>query len=81
MQPSKVQISDVHYKNIRGTTTSEVAVTFSCSSAVPCQGIVMSDIDLKYNGENVKVKTVSASCENAKIKYEGKQNPLPCANN
>ncbi|KAE8009441.1 hypothetical protein FH972_005878 [Carpinus fangiana] len=71
-------ISDVHYKNIRGTTISEVAVTFSCSSAVPCQGIEMTDIDLQYNGENVKVKAVSASCENAKIKYKGKQNPPPC---
>lgn len=78
MQPSRVQISDVHYKNIRGTTTSNVAVSFTCSSAVPCQGIEMVDIGLQYKGEGVKVTTVSASCENAKIKYVGKQSPPPC---
>ncbi|XP_059436211.1 exopolygalacturonase clone GBGE184-like [Corylus avellana] len=76
--PSRVQISDVHYKNIRGTTISNVAVSFICSSAVPCQGIEMVDINLQYKGEGAKVTTVSASCENAKIKYGGKQSPPPC---
>ena len=33
-QPSRVQISDVHYINIRGTTPSNVAVDFICSSQV-----------------------------------------------
>lgn len=78
MQPSKVQISDVHYKNIRGTTVSNVAVSIACSSQVPCNGIEMVDIDLKYQGNNVKDTSISSSCENVKIKYEGKQVPPPC---
>lgn len=80
MQPSRVQISDVRYKNIRGSSISNVAVSIACSSLVPCQGIEMADIDFNYDGNNVKDKSISAKCENAKIKYEGTQNPKPCEN-
>ncbi|KAF2289145.1 hypothetical protein GH714_029093 [Hevea brasiliensis] len=38
--PSKVQISDAKFMNIRGTTTSEVGVNLGCSKQVPCQEFI-----------------------------------------
>ncbi|KAH8517305.1 hypothetical protein H0E87_005304 [Populus deltoides] len=73
--PSRVKISNVHYQNIKGTSTSDVAVSFSCSSLVPCQGVELVDIDLAYIGQKANMP-LSASCLNANIvKSGGKQNP------
>ncbi|KAF2312020.1 hypothetical protein GH714_027772 [Hevea brasiliensis] len=49
-EPSRVKISDVHFRNIKGTSTSIVAVNVECSSAVPCEGVELQDIDLAYTG-------------------------------
>ncbi|KAB1208664.1 hypothetical protein CJ030_MR6G006525 [Morella rubra] len=48
--PSRVKISDVSFKSIRGTSTTKVAVKLSCSKSLPCQNVKLSNIDLKYNG-------------------------------
>ncbi|EEF39303.1 Exopolygalacturonase clone GBGE184 precursor, putative [Ricinus communis] len=53
-EPSRVKISDVHYKNIGGTSASNVAVSLTSSSSNPCQGIELADIDLTYAGTNGK---------------------------
>ncbi|KAK9983733.1 hypothetical protein SO802_033258 [Lithocarpus litseifolius] len=74
---SKVQISGVHYKNIVGTSTSEVAVSLLCSSQVPCE-VELVDIDLKFQGSSNKGKSASSSCLNAKVKTGGKLNPPAC---
>lgn len=74
--PSKVAVSNVKFINIKGTSTSEVGVDFQCSKVVPCQGVRMSNIDLKYVGE--KKKSFTSSCSNAKVTYDGTQNPAPC---
>ncbi|KAJ6940924.1 exopolygalacturonase [Populus alba x Populus x berolinensis] len=72
--PSRVKISNVHYQNIKGTTTSNVAVSFLCSSSVPCQGVELVDIDLAYIGQKANMP-LSSSCLNANVKSGGKQNP------
>ncbi|XP_011006467.1 PREDICTED: exopolygalacturonase clone GBGE184-like [Populus euphratica] len=72
--PSRVKISNVHYQNIKGTSTSNVAVSFLCSSLVPCQGVELVDIDLAYIGQKANMP-LSASCLNANVKSGGKQNP------
>jgi len=74
---SKVQISGVHYKNIVGTSTSDVAVSLLCSSQVPCD-VELVDIDLKFQGSSNKAKSASSSCLNAKVKTGGKLNPPAC---
>ncbi|GLT32581.1 hypothetical protein SLA2020_072390 [Shorea laevis] len=76
-EPSKVAISDVHFINIRGTTTSKVAVSLLCSESTPCQGIHMKNINLAYTGEPNNLP-YSSTCTNAKVEYIGIQNPPPC---
>ncbi|KDP27317.1 hypothetical protein JCGZ_21001 [Jatropha curcas] len=70
---SKVKVSDVHFRNIKGTSVSPVAVDFQCSSSFPCEGVELSDIDLTYIGDKPSIE--SASCSNAKVTCGGKQNP------
>ncbi|WCJ21827.1 Pectin lyase-like superfamily protein [Euphorbia peplus] len=56
-QSSGVKISEVTYKNIRGTSATEEAVTFNCSKTNPCKGITLRDIDLTYMN-----KATTSSC-------------------
>lgn len=72
-----MQISDVHYKNIVGTSTTGVAVSLLCSAQVPCD-VELVDIDLKFQGSSNKEKSISSSCLNAKVKTGGKLNPPAC---
>ncbi|CAI8589566.1 unnamed protein product [Vicia faba] len=59
--PSKIRISKVIFKNIKGTTKAEEGVVLICSSGVPCDGVELSNIDLKFNGKPAK-----AVCSNVK---------------
>ncbi|TXG55486.1 hypothetical protein EZV62_020742 [Acer yangbiense] len=45
--PSKVKISGVTFKNIRGNSSTPIAVKLACSSGFPCQGVEIADIDLR----------------------------------
>ncbi|CAO2179592.1 unnamed protein product [Urochloa humidicola] len=69
---SGVTIKNITFKNVKGTSTTPVAVMLRCG--VPCQGLVLQDVNLKYKGQG----TTSAKCENAKAKYVGVQLPKPC---
>ncbi|KAL5783955.1 hypothetical protein ACOSQ2_006347 [Xanthoceras sorbifolium] len=59
-QASGVQISDVTYHDIHGTSASEVAVKFDCSSKHPCSGITVEDVKLTYKNQQAE-----SSCRNA----------------
>ncbi|CAL5056677.1 unnamed protein product [Urochloa decumbens] len=69
---SGVTIKDITFKNVKGTATTPVAVMLRCG--VPCQGLVLQDVNLKYKGQG----TASAKCENVEAKYVGVQLPKPC---
>ncbi|KAK9725591.1 hypothetical protein RND81_05G155600 [Saponaria officinalis] len=69
--PSKVKISDIYFQNIRGTTISPEAIYIKCSSAVPCQNIFLSNINI-----NGLKGPVTGSCDNAKINFFGIQIPF-----
>jgi galacturan 1,4-alpha-galacturonidase len=73
--PSLIQIKDVYVKNVRGTSANPEAVIFSCSGAKPCQGVEISDVDLKYTGKLGPTTTV---CKNIKPRISGKNNPTIC---
>ncbi|KAA8543073.1 hypothetical protein F0562_021432 [Nyssa sinensis] len=74
---SKVKISDIHFRNIRGSSISDVAVSLDCSNANPCEGVELVDIDLTYSG--TCSCSLSAACSNAKAIFTGKQSPVACA--
>ncbi|XP_044467840.1 polygalacturonase [Mangifera indica] len=59
-QSSAVQVENVVYKNILGTSASDVAVKFDCSKSYPCEGIVLQNINLQKQGGNA----AQAECNN-----------------
>ncbi|KAJ9686854.1 hypothetical protein PVL29_015625 [Vitis rotundifolia] len=48
--PSRIKLSSVSFRNIRGTTSTQVAVKLVCSQGVPCEDVELGDINLKYKG-------------------------------
>ncbi|VFQ81442.1 unnamed protein product [Cuscuta campestris] len=78
IEPSNVKLSDVHFRNIRGTAAiKNPAITLTCSQAYPCDGVELSDIDIApVEGAEGDLKP--SSCLNAKTVLKGKQNPPAC---
>nr|XP_023903421.1 exopolygalacturonase-like [Quercus suber]POE46456.1 exopolygalacturonase [Quercus suber] len=75
--PSKVKISNVSFKKIKGTSSTKEAVNLICSKSVPCQQVVLSDIDLAYKGGG---GSTTSTCANVQPAVSGKQNPPACTN-
>ncbi|MBA0852287.1 hypothetical protein Goshw_003459 [Gossypium schwendimanii] len=73
-QTSAVQVSNVLYQNIRGTSASNVAMKFDCSQSVPCRQIYLQNVALKAE----ETKQASSSCANVILSYRGDVSP-PCA--
>ncbi|KAJ0985839.1 hypothetical protein J5N97_004195 [Dioscorea zingiberensis] len=74
--PSRVKISHVKFRNIRGTTTTAVAVNLLCSDAVPCTNVELSDIHLRYTGR--QPATATTSCINVRGFSNGNTKPRSC---
>ncbi|KAK7336567.1 hypothetical protein VNO77_17112 [Canavalia gladiata] len=64
---SAVQIKNVLYQNISGTSASDIAVKFDCSEKFPCQEIVLHNIDLQCEGEDGD--SAKALCNNVELSY------------
>ncbi|THU60335.1 hypothetical protein C4D60_Mb07t11560 [Musa balbisiana] len=75
-EPSKVQINDVKFRRIKGTSRTKVAVNLLCSSDAPCSNIELDDIRLECSAGG-ECKTTS-SCTNVKANFSGVQIPSPC---
>ncbi|CDO98830.1 unnamed protein product [Coffea canephora] len=73
-QPSQVRITDVVYENIRGTTSTESAISLKCSPSVPCQNMYFTNINLRNMGS----ARLSSICANAQVISSGVQTPTPC---
>ncbi|OIV93894.1 hypothetical protein TanjilG_05597 [Lupinus angustifolius] len=59
-QTSAVEISEIMYQNISGTTKSAKAIKFDCSDTFPCSNLVLSNVNLeKLDG------TVETYCHSA----------------
>ena len=51
------------YQNIKGTSSSKVAIKFDCSESFKCEGIVLQDVELRrQRGDNAK-----ALCNNVEL--------------
>uniref|UniRef100_J3MJD6 Polygalacturonase n=1 Tax=Oryza brachyantha TaxID=4533 RepID=J3MJD6_ORYBR len=73
---SAVEVSDVLFKNIRGTSASEEAIMLHCSSSVPCHGITLEYVKLTVKGGSNDVRS---TCQNAEWKKSGSVSPQPCS--
>ncbi|KAE8673545.1 Polygalacturonase [Hibiscus syriacus] len=76
-QVSAVQVSNVVYKNIRGTSASNVALKFNCSQTHPCQEIYLQNVAIKSSQEDKEEHIAEASCSNIRLSYRGDVSP-PC---
>ncbi|XP_021890788.1 polygalacturonase QRT2-like [Carica papaya] len=75
-QASAVKVSNVLYRNIKGTSASKVAINFDCSETVPCQGILLQDVAIASKHE----EPTKASCANVILDTRGDVFPY-CFNN
>nr|XP_011458024.1 PREDICTED: polygalacturonase-like isoform X2 [Fragaria vesca subsp. vesca] len=64
-QSKAVKVRNVLYQNIRGTSASQDAITFDCSKSIPCQGIVLQNVQLNKGAE----------CSNVNLAYKGNVSP------
>ncbi|CAI9108304.1 OLC1v1007874C1 [Oldenlandia corymbosa var. corymbosa] len=70
---SGVQINDVLYQDIHGTSATGVAVKFDCSKKNPCKGIILEDVKLNYKNQQAK-----SQCANAGGNSLGLIEPSSC---
>ncbi|KAL3619880.1 hypothetical protein CASFOL_034792 [Castilleja foliolosa] len=75
-QSSGVRVSQVLYRNIKGTSATQAAMTFRCSRSRPCYGIRLADIRLTY--VNTLRRPTVAYCENAGGSSIGAVFPRSC---
>ncbi|XVF08383.1 hypothetical protein REPUB_Repub06bG0221800 [Reevesia pubescens] len=74
-QVSGIKVSDVTYQDIHGTSATEVAVKFDCSSKYPCTGITLEEVKLTYKNE---AGAAEASCNHAGGIASGVVQPTSC---
>ncbi|MED6205317.1 hypothetical protein PIB30_016700 [Stylosanthes scabra] len=72
--PSKIRISNISFKNIRGTSLTKEGVNLICSSGAPCRQVKLGDIDLKFNGA-----PAVAVCRNVRPTVVGRAPPCVAA--
>ncbi|KAF8409674.1 hypothetical protein HHK36_005753 [Tetracentron sinense] len=72
---SQVQISDVRYRNIWGTSGSKLAVNLLCSPGVPCRNVELKDINLVHKGYG---GPATSSCSYVNGVAYGRQIPPSC---
>ncbi|OIW04810.1 hypothetical protein TanjilG_15350 [Lupinus angustifolius] len=73
---SGVKISNVSYRNIRGTCQGDVAVSFKCSESNPCQDISLENIVLKRSTSSRE--TLTNRCSHVNGAFSGEQFPPSC---
>ncbi|KAL1533186.1 endo-polygalacturonase [Salvia divinorum] len=72
-QVSGVEISNVTYRDVEGTSATKVAVKFECSESSPCHAIKLENVNLSYKNEPAR-----ATCSNAAGTVAGIVKPSSC---
>lgn len=71
LKETGVQISDVIYRDVAGTSASKIAINLNCSKSVPCYGILMESMQLT---SAITGREVAANCSNA---YGREEDAIP----
>ncbi|KAL6639534.1 hypothetical protein ACP70R_023264 [Stipagrostis hirtigluma subsp. patula] len=74
-QKSAVEVRNVLFKNIWGTSASKEAIKLRCSTSVPCHGIALQNVKLTLKGGDGDAKS---TCRNVKWRKSGVVVPQPC---
>uniref|UniRef100_A0A7N0U7P3 Polygalacturonase n=1 Tax=Kalanchoe fedtschenkoi TaxID=63787 RepID=A0A7N0U7P3_KALFE len=72
-QSSGVQISHITYRNIKGTSATQVAMKLDCSSSKPCTGLRLQDIKLTS-----ATQAVTSFCKNTGGESSNVISPKSC---
>ncbi|KAJ9560795.1 hypothetical protein OSB04_005955 [Centaurea solstitialis] len=72
---SKVKISNVSFRKIRGSSSTKVAMKLDCSPELPCDNVEMADINLTFKGSG---GPATSECSNVKPKVIGQVVPPAC---
>ncbi|KVI10636.1 Glycoside hydrolase, family 28, partial [Cynara cardunculus var. scolymus] len=72
--PSRVKISNVSFKKIRGTSATKVALRIVCNQGLPCDNIEVSGINLTYKGGGGAI----SECSHVKPRVVGQNIPPAC---
>ncbi|KAK4721353.1 hypothetical protein R3W88_011586 [Solanum pinnatisectum] len=69
-QTSAVEISEIVYRNVSGTSKSQKAIKFACSDNVPCSHIVLNNINLETRDGTAEVycNSIQGLCLNSSDK-------------
>ncbi|KAI4308468.1 hypothetical protein L6164_031544 [Bauhinia variegata] len=73
--PSRVKISTVSFKKMRGTSATRVAMKLGCSRRIPCQNVMIRDINLTYTGSGSTSATTLSECANVEVMVSGQVIP------
>uniref|UniRef100_A0A7N0UED4 Polygalacturonase n=1 Tax=Kalanchoe fedtschenkoi TaxID=63787 RepID=A0A7N0UED4_KALFE len=73
--PSRVQVKNVIFRNIYGTSSTRIAVNLKCSKTNPCDNVQLHDINLSYNKQDYKAVM---QCLNVRGQTSGRVNPRSC---
>ncbi|XP_020519751.1 polygalacturonase isoform X2 [Amborella trichopoda] len=73
-QASAVQISNVIYRNVKGTSATKLAMKFNCSRSYPCERILVQDINLLMESS----EPATSYCRNVHGITNGKIIPPAC---
>ncbi|XP_020109907.1 polygalacturonase ADPG1-like [Ananas comosus] len=65
---SAVQVCDVHYSEVKGTSSSGIAISLACSETTPCAGITMENINIQSTNQGEDETT---TCYNAQVNKKG----------
>lgn len=75
MMQSAVEVSDVTFRDVRGTSATELAIAINCSGGTGCTNVVLEQVDIK---SAVPGKMTYASCNNAHGEAKACNPVVPC---
>lgn len=74
MQTSALQIKNISYIRVKGTSASGNAIRFACSDNYPCEELYLEDIQLAPEHGGI----LNSFCWEAKGSSSGQIYPPPC---